>query len=103
MTNQFQGEITSDDKLWAMLCYVLPVVGPVVVLLMQGKKDRPFIKAHFAQSLVLGIIMWVANATVCGGILVWIYAIYLGVAKAYAGQLVTIPLITDLCKNQGWA
>ena len=105
MTDQMNpgaGDVTSDDKLWAMLCYVLPVIGPVLVLIMQGKKDRPFIKAQIAQSLILGVLIWVLSAA-CIGVLVWFYALYLGFAKAYAGQPVVIPVVTDLCKNQGWA
>jgi len=95
-------DVTSDDKLWATLCYVLPIIGPVLVFIMQGKKDRPFIKAHHIQALVLGVIVWLAGFTVCGWILVWIYAIYCGI-QAYNGKTVVIPVISDLVKNQGWA
>jgi uncharacterized membrane protein len=49
----------------------------------------------------LGIIT-VITSSFCIGILVWIYAIYCGY-QAYQGKLVEIPVITNLCKNQGWA
>jgi hypothetical protein len=38
-------DITSDDKLWAALGYPIPLV-PIIVLLMEEKKERPFIKFH---------------------------------------------------------
>ena len=55
-------EVTSDDKLWALLTYILTPLVPVIVLLMPDKKDRPFLKAHNSQALVLGVIEWVINA-----------------------------------------
>jgi len=70
-------------------------------MLMSDKKDRPFIKAHNMQALVLGIVT-VITSTFCIGILVWFYQIYCGI-QAYQGKLVEIPLITNLVKGQGWA
>jgi uncharacterized protein len=100
MTN-LNSEITSDDKLWALLAYVLSPLVPIIILVMEDKKNRPFLKAHNAQALILGIIM-VITSTFCIGILVWFYMIYLGI-QAYNGKLVEVPVITNLCKNQGWA
>jgi len=101
MTNSTSPEITSDDKLWALLAYVLSPLVPIIILLMADKKDRPFLKAHNAQALILGIIM-VITSTFCVGLLVWFYQIYLGI-QAYNGKTVEVPVITNLCKNQGWA
>ncbi len=101
MTNQMNTEVTSDDKLWALLAYILAPVVPILILVMPDKKDRPFIKAHNVQALILGIIT-VITSSFCIGILVWIYAIYLGV-QAYQGKIVEIPVITNFVKGQGWA
>jgi uncharacterized protein len=100
MTN-LNSEITSDDKLWALLAYVLSPLVPIIILVMEDKKNRPFLKAHNAQALILGIIM-VITSTFCIGILVWFYMIYLGI-QAYNGKIVEVPVITNLCKGQGWA
>jgi uncharacterized membrane protein len=91
-------DVTSDDKLWAALAYVFSPIVPIILLLMADKKDRPFIKAHNAQALVLGIIT-VITSTFCIGILVWFYQLYCGY-QAYQGQLIEIPLITNLVKGQ---
>ncbi len=103
-------EITSDDKLWALLAYLLSPIVPVIILLMEDKKNRPFIKAHNAQALVLGLILWVINAVltpVLGigcitAVATLIIVIYYGV-KAYRGEYINIPVITDFVKKQGWA
>jgi len=104
------GEITSDDKLWAALAYVFSPVIPIVLMLMEDKKNRPFIKAHNAQALVAGIALYlivsILTAVTCGigAILfvLWLVMVYWAY-KAYQGEYVTIPVITDLCKKQGWA
>ncbi len=54
-------DITSDDKIWAALAYIFSPVVPVIILLMEDKKNRPFIKAHNMQALMLGIVLWVIN------------------------------------------
>ena len=101
MSNQVNTEITSDDKLWALLTYSLAPIVPIIILLMADKKDRPFLKAHNVQALILGIIT-VITSSFCVGILFWIYAIYCGI-QAYQGKMVEIPVITNFVKSQGWA
>jgi len=101
------GDITSDDKLWAALAYVFSPLVPIIILLMEEKKKRPFIAAHNMQALVFGIawnviiVPIIATVTFgCGAILV-LFPIYYGY-KAYQGEYVTIPVITNFVKNQGW-
>ena len=104
-------EITSDDKLWAALSYVFaPLVG-IIVLLMEDKKSRPYIKFHAVQSIAASIAMGVVVFVVAlvtlgiGGIcaplawLVFFYWAYL----SYQGQEVKIPLVSDFIRNQCWA
>ncbi len=104
----FQPEITSDDKLWALLAYIFTPLIPIVILLMPDKKDRPFLKAHNMQALILGVIEWVINVAlsfvVIGcvtSVITIIINIYLGV-KANKGETFEIPVITNFVKNQGW-
>ena len=54
-------DITDDDKLWTLLAYVLSPLLPVIIMLMDEKKDRPFIKAHNAQALAWGIVSLVVG------------------------------------------
>jgi uncharacterized membrane protein len=94
-------EITQDDKLWALLSHIFcPLVG-IIVLLIEDKKDRPFIKYNAVVSIILGILV-ILLSWACIGLLVWIYAIYLGF-KSYQGEWVEVPVISDFVRNQGWA
>jgi len=113
MTNQVDpmvsSDATSDDKLWAMLCYLIPVLIPIIVLVMEDKKNRPFIKAHAMQALVWGIVYIVIGAAtsfifvgLCVLPVCWILSIYWAI-QAYGGKYINIPVITNFVKNQGWA
>ena len=99
-------EFTSDDKLWAALGYVFaPVVG-IIMLLMEDKKVRPFIKFHSVQSIAVSVVFLIVVPIVavftlgCGSVLYlvmfwWAY-------KAYQGEMFEIPVITNFIKDQGW-
>jgi uncharacterized membrane protein len=104
-------DLTSDDKLWAMLAY-LPLVGwiiAIVALIMEDKKARPFIKFHSIQGLILAVVNGILASVltpvlllgVCTGIAGAVYMLYIGY-KAYLGESVSVPFFTDFIKNQGW-
>jgi uncharacterized membrane protein len=102
-------DITSDDKLWALLAYILTPVVPIIILLMEDKKSRPFLKAHYMQALVLGVVLWVINFVLSfvfigcvTSVLTLILLIVYGI-KANKGEYITIPVVTNFVKNQGWA
>jgi uncharacterized protein len=102
-------EVTSNDKLWALLAYILTPLVPIIILFMEDKKNRPFLKAHNAQALALGIISVAVGVLLgwtvvlaCVPLLIFIYCIYLGI-QAYNGKYVEIPVITNFVKKQGWA
>jgi uncharacterized membrane protein len=95
-------DVTSDDKLWAALGYVIPLIA-LVVLLMEDKKARPYIKFNAVQSLVATVVLTVI-ATVTVGICSILYFImFYWAYQAYMGQDVKIPMISDFIRNQGWA
>jgi uncharacterized membrane protein len=113
-------DVTSDDKLWAALAYGITILMPLIILLfMPDKKTRPFIRAHNMQALVAGIALAIVATILSGiiavitlgigacispiiGLAAWAVMLYWGY-KAYQGQYVTIPVITNFVKNQGWA
>lgn len=101
-------EVTSDDRIWVILCFLLTPLIPIVTLFLDDKKNRPFIKYHTVPTLALGVVEWVfvsifAFIPIIGflGGLVWIINIIYAV-KANSGSNVDIPVITDFVKNQGW-
>jgi uncharacterized membrane protein len=99
-------DITQDDKLWAMLAFC-PFIGFWVALyglLAEDKKKRPFIKYHAVLAMALYVALAVSSLVVigiCVSSLIWIYQIYLMV-QINKGEYVTIPVLTDFCKKQGW-
>ena len=110
MTDQsVNQDVTSNDKLWALLAYIFSPLVPIIILLMEDKKNRPYLKAHNMQALVMGavvvilsiVIGWTVIGACIPGIL-WLAMVFWGV-QAYQGKYVNIPVVTDFCKKQGWA
>lgn len=104
MTQQtINSELTSDDKLWSLLSWLFWPVA-VIVLFMEDKKSRPFIKYNAVNSLALSAIAWgssIIGIGLCLGPLAFIYSIVLGI-QSYQGKLVTLPVLTDFVRKQGW-
>jgi uncharacterized membrane protein len=101
-------ETTSDDKLWAALGYPIVLVA-IIVLFMEEKKNRPFIKYHAVQSIaanvVFFIISFILGITVVGALcapVLWLVFFYWAY-QAYQGLMFEIPVVTNFIKGQGWA
>jgi len=109
MTQYSSPEITSDDKLWSALGYPIPLIA-IIVLLMEEKKSRPFIKFHAVQSLVFNVALWVlifllsaitlGFGAICAPLL-WLATLW-PAFESYNGKYLEIPVITNFLKNQGW-
>jgi uncharacterized membrane protein len=102
-------DVTSDDKLWAALGYPIALVA-IIVLFMEDKKARPYIKFHAVQSIAANVVFFVVSTIITtvtigfGGLcvpLLWLIFLYWGY-QAYQGQDIKIPLVTDFIRNQGW-
>ncbi len=101
--NMIDPNLTSDDKLWSLLSWIFWPVA-LIMLLMEEKKNRSFIKYNAVLSLCLSVIAWgssIIGIGLCLGPLAFIYSIFLGI-QAYQGKLVTVPVLTDFAKKQGW-
>lgn len=109
----FYGEpgLTADDKTWGGLSYI-PIIG-LIVLFLQDKASRPFIKKHAVQSVALCVV-YVLAITLIGWIPIigWIiaplmsiaYVVYsiINIINALNGKDVNIPILTDFLHRQGW-
>jgi len=99
-------EISSDDRLWSALAYVFSPLVPIIMLLIEGKKDRPFIRYHSIQSLAVGVVLFIIVFVLsfftfgCSTIL-WLIMFYWAYT-AYKGDYTKIPVVTDFIKKQGW-
>jgi uncharacterized membrane protein len=95
-------DLTSDDKLWALLSWLIWPVA-VVMLLMDDKKARPFIKYNAVLSLAYAVPLYVLGTITVGCLFAvgGIYAIVLAI-QSFQGKWVTVPVLTDFIKKQGW-
>jgi uncharacterized membrane protein len=102
MSQAPMSDITQDDKLWAMLGYVIPLIA-LVVLFMEDKKNRPYVKFNAVQSLAATVALTIISTVTlgCGSILFFVMLWW--AYQAYQGQDVRIPMISDFIRNQGWA
>jgi uncharacterized protein len=102
MNQPMNADITQDDKLWALLSWLLWPVA-IIVLFMEDKKSRPFIKYNAVLSLAFAVVLYVLGTITVGCLLVvgGIYGIVLAI-QAFQGKWVTVPVLTDFIKKQHW-
>ena len=112
-------DITSDDKLWAALGYPIFIIA-LIMLFIQGKKDRPFIKFHAVQALALNVVIWIVEIVLrilsgafhnilsiiglgisCIAGLLWLVLLWPAVL-AFQGKYFDIPVITKFLRDQHW-
>lgn len=101
-------EVSNDDKLFALLAYIFTPIVPLVLLFVEDKFKRHFIKYHTVQALMFGAVYVVLSIVLsflfigfCIGLAGLGISIYYGI-KAYQGEMFEIPVLTDFAKNQGW-
>jgi uncharacterized membrane protein len=122
---------SADDRLIALLSYasqvIIPLAMPVIVLLSESSKKRPFQRYHAVQSValtvlfgligmlvavstavlqVIPVIGWLIGIVVlCLSPIAWIMGIvamlYYGY-QAYQGKRFAIPGLTSFLRDQGW-
>lgn len=121
------GDVNDNDKLMAALSYLFTPIVPIIVLLVETMKVRPYQRYHAIQSLGFfgGIMVFIVLAcvvtTVCGFLLTLtgvgallvpclsllfflpiipgLYYTYLAYAKPAYFE---IPVVTKFMKQQGW-
>jgi uncharacterized membrane protein len=112
-------DITSDDKLWAALGYPIFIIA-IVMLLMEDKKKRPFIKYHAVQALALNAVVWVGEIILgilsaalaavtlgIGGVIscispvLWLLLLWPAVL-AFQGKYFEVPVLTKFLRDQHW-
>jgi len=99
-------EITSDDRLWAALSWIpispLWPIFAIIVLLLDEKKDRAFIRYNAIMSIATGVILIPLTIITCGCAALIYFVFFYWAYVAYQGQVVEIPFVTDFARNQGW-
>jgi uncharacterized membrane protein len=122
---------TPDDRLIALLSYasqvVIPLIMPIIVLISESSKQRPFQRYHAVQSLALAAVFGLAGLALgVGSMILWVVPIIgwlvsvlmaclmpilwaMGVIamlyygyQAYQGKRFAIPGLTSFLRDQGW-
>jgi uncharacterized membrane protein len=100
-------ELSSNERLWAALSW-LPVtplwpILAIVALLMEDTKDRAFVRYNAVLSIATGVIL-IPLTIVTVGCAALLYLVFFYWAyQAYQGQDVTVPVVSDWVRKQGWA
>jgi len=120
MTQQsLDSNITSDDKLWAALGYPIFIIA-LIMLFVESKKSRPFIKFHAVQALAFNVVVWAIEIILgilssalgaitfgigalisCIAPLVWLILIWPAIL-AYQGRYFEVPVVTKFLRDQHW-
>jgi uncharacterized membrane protein len=94
------GEVSSDDRMWSLLGYILPIIA-LIALLLEDKRARPFIRHNAVNALMIAVVTVLLSFTMCLWVIPFFYSIFLGI-QAYQGQTPEVPVLTNLAKDQGW-
>ena len=103
-------DINDNDKLMAALAYILSPLVPIIILVVDSMKVRPYQRYHAVQALIAGVVLAVAItilSTVTLGFgclclwILWIPMLYYTYV-AYQGSYFDIPFITNFAVQQGW-
>lgn len=107
---QVTEQVSDDDKVWAFLSW-FPYVGwipAIIALLIEPQKDRSFVRYHAIQALTANVALGALSIVLTGTIILaclspflWVVLLYPAI-EAYQGEYVSIPVVTDFCKSQGW-
>lgn len=94
----------SDDRLWALIAYILAPWISIFMLIFMRDQISSFLRYHSIQALAWGIcwiILTALGVGICLFPLIIIYSVYLGI-KAYRGEIVEIPFLTRFLSNMSW-
>ncbi len=123
-------DVTSNDRLWAALAYFPNlVILPILILVLEENKKRPFQRYHAIQALgmvavivvysvliglvqcVLGFALSALNAGFVGSALSCLtsllsilpaLAMLYFAYQAYSGKMFEIPVLTQFMRQQKW-
>lgn len=113
--------ITDNDKLMALLSYLLTPLVPAIVLLSAEMKARPYQCYHAIQALgllvaefVVGIVLCIV-LTICAAVtlglgsilyclllLLWVPQLYYGFVAYTKPEYFEIPFVTQFMTQQHW-
>ena len=103
-------EVSDDDRLWAALSWIpwFGVIMAIIALLIDPQKGRQFVRFHAVQAIGANIIIGILSIVLGITVILSCLVPFLGLAtiypaiKAYQGEWLELPWLTEFCKSQGW-
>ena len=80
-TAEFHPQDISDNKVYAMLCYLMGTIGIIIALL--ASHESPYLRFHIRQAVKLAVtsmLIWIAAILLCWTIIVPLAACVLSIA-----------------------
>jgi uncharacterized membrane protein len=122
----YDPDATNDDRIMAALAYasqlLIPLLLPIIILVSETSKQRPFQRYHAVQSIAVGIVVWslelvlfVMAGTALGTLILvlclciilpamialWLLPLYYAML-AYNGKRFRIRGLTQFLEDQRW-
>ena len=123
---EYDPDATNDDRVMAALAYatqlILPFIVPIIILISETSKRRPFQRYHAIQSIAVAVVIYglelalvmAASVSVASFILwlclcflipamivLWLLPLYYAIL-AYNGKRFRIPGLTQFLQDQRW-
>ena len=103
-------DVSDDDKLWGMLGWIpwVGVILAIIALLIEPQKNRAFVRFHAVQAIGANILIGIVSFVLAFIPVLGCLTPFLGLAtiypaiKAYQGEWLELPWLTEFCKGQGW-
>lgn len=124
--SEYDPDATNDDRVMAALAYatqlLLPFIVPIIILISETSKRRPFQRYHAIQSIAVAVVIYglelalvmAASVSVASVILwlclcflipamivLWLLPLYYAIL-AYNGKRFRIPGLTQFLQDQRW-
>lgn len=123
---EYDPDATNDDRIMAALAYatqlILPLVVPIIILISETSKRRPFQRYHAIQSIAVAVvitglelamfmafsvslatfILWLCICFIVPAMIaLWLIPLYYAIL-AYNGKRFRVPGLTQFLEDQRW-
>lgn len=98
-----EAHIGDDEKMWGALSQLVPIIGLAVVFALDEQKNKPYVRYHAVNSVMVTILGTVLTIVSCGlGGTVWALATLFLAWKAYEGNVFEVPFVSQFLLDKGY-
>lgn len=98
-TAEFDPQDVHDNKIFAILCYIMGIVGVIVALLARNSVNSPYLSFHIKQSLKISITAVLVS--IISVVLAWTCIVFIaGMVCNVILEVVAIICFFQTCSNK---